>query len=156
MRYSTNTRSKTPPGRYQVHQTLSHWKNRQKTNRRQKTEPKPCHALSSSQPTILLLMPLEASSIGLSLNLVVECAVGFNCVDFLSAAPPKETHSPVASWLVLDWRTVSKVLLQQAGASLISIRSLSVPIMGCAVGVTHAISCCTWCIEIGDAPQWRC
>jgi len=51
MTYSTKTRSNTPPGRYHVRQTLSHWKNRQKTNRRPKTEAKPCHALSSSEMT---------------------------------------------------------------------------------------------------------
>jgi len=49
MTYSTRTRSNTPPGHYHVRQTLSQWKNRQ--NRRQKTEAKPCHALSSSQMT---------------------------------------------------------------------------------------------------------
>jgi len=63
MTYSTKTRSNTPTGRYHVRQTLSHWKTRQKTNRRQKTEDrrqkteaKPCHALGSSQTTILPLM----------------------------------------------------------------------------------------------------
>jgi len=56
MTYSTKTQSHTTPGRYHVRQILSHWKNRQKTNRRQKTEAKSCHALGSSQTTILPLM----------------------------------------------------------------------------------------------------
>jgi len=52
MTYSTKTRSNTPPGRYHVRQTLSHWKtDRKQEDRRQKTEAKPCYALSSSQMT---------------------------------------------------------------------------------------------------------
>jgi hypothetical protein len=90
---------------------------------------------------------------GQCVNLVVDCAVGCNCLVFQSTALPKVTHSPgVSRWC---WKiyinlqylpcAVSKGLLQPAGALLIFVRSLSVPIMGCAVGV-----------EIGEASQWRC
>jgi len=137
MTYSTMTQSNTPPRHYHIRQTLSHCKNWQKTNRRQKTEAKLCHALSSSHATILLLMPLEVTSIGLFLNLVVDCAAGFNSLDFQSTAPPKETHVLLCTPL--------KVMVQQAGASFLRIWSLSVPIMGCAVRV-----------EIVDASPWRC
>jgi len=104
MTYSTKTRSNTPPGHYHVRQTLSLWKTdrKQTEDRRQKTEAKPCHALSSSQTTILLLMPLQASIICRFLSSVVDCAVGFNCLEFQSTAPPKVTHSPVVSWSQLE------------------------------------------------------
>jgi len=69
------------------------------------------------------------------------------------------THSPVVSCSVSRWNiyinlqhlpyTVSKVLLQPAGVSLIPVRSLSVPIMGCAVGVGVGVG-----VEIGDASPW--
>jgi len=128
---------------------------KKQTENKRKTEAKSCHALSSSQMTILPLMPLEASIICLFLSSVVDCAVGFKCLDFQSTAHPKVTHSPVVSWSVSWWNiyinlqylscTVSKVLLQPAEASLIPVRSLSVPMMGCAVSV-----------EIGDASPWWC
>jgi len=149
MTYSTKTRSNTPPGRYHVRQTLSHWKTRQKTNRRQKTEDrkqKPNHAMPWAPPK----RPFSRSCF---LSSVVDCAVGFNCMDFQSAAPPKVIYSFVVSWSC--WKIyinlqylqciVSKVVLQPAGASLILVRNLSVPIIGCAVRV-----------KIGDASPWRC
>jgi hypothetical protein len=150
MTYSPMTRSNTPPGRYHIRQTLSHWK---KTDRKQQDRrQKPNHAMPRAPPK-WPLMPLEASIIALCLNSVVDCAVGFNCLNFQSTAPLKVTHSPVVSWSC--WKiyinlqylacTVSKVQLLPAGASLIPWRSLSVPIMGCAVGV-----------EIGDASPWWC
>jgi len=98
-------------------------------------------------PKRLLLMPLESSILGLRLNSVVDCSVSFNCLDFQSAAPLKVTHSSVVSWSVLHWRTESKVLLQPAGAGLSLVRSLLVPIMGCAVGVG---------VAIGDASPRQC
>jgi len=101
------------------------------------------------------LLLLEASIMGICLNSVVDCVVSFNCLDYQSTAPPKVTQSPVVSWSVSWWNiyinlqylpcTVWKVLHQPAGASVILVRSLSVPIMGCAVGV-----------KIGDASPWRC
>jgi len=98
-------------------------------------------------PKQLPLMPLELSILGLCPNQVVDCAVGFNCLDCQSAAPPEVTHSPSVVWSVLHRRTVLKVLLQPARASLILAGSLTVPIMGCAVGVG---------VRIGAASQWRC
>jgi len=113
-------------------------------------EAKSCHALSSSQMTILPLMPLKASIICLVRSTVVNCAVNYNCLDFQSTAPLKVTYSTVVSWSLLSLsvslgRNVSTILLQPAWASLILVLSLSVPITGFAVGV-----------EIGDAPLWRC
>ena len=90
-------------------------KHRQKTNRRQK----PNHARSWGPPK----RPFSRSCF---LSSVVNCAVGFNCLDLQSTTPRKVTHST-------------------AGASLIPVCSLLVAIMGCALGV-----------ELGDASPWRC
>jgi hypothetical protein len=147
MVYSTKTRSNTPPGRYHIHQTISNWKNRQITNRRQETEDRrqnANHAMPWAPPK-RPLMQFKAAMRDLLLNSVVDCAVGFNSLDFQSTAPPKMTHSPVRLWAVARWITISKILLQAAGVSLIPVRSLSDPMMGCAVS-----------IEIGDASLWRC
>jgi len=84
MTYSTKTWSNTPPGRYHVHQTLSHWQNRQKTNRRQKTEAKPCHALSSSQTT-------PAHGVGV-----------------INPGPTPKLGGWLCCWLQLSWLPVSR------------------------------------------------
>jgi len=84
-------------------------------------------------------------------SIVLSASTAF---DIQSTAPAKVTHRPVVSSSVSWWNfyinlhylpcTVSKVLLQPTGASWMPVRSLSVPIIGCAVGV-----------EIGDASPWR-
>jgi len=147
MGYCTKTQSNTPPGRYHVPEKLSHRKilGRKQTEDRQQ---KPNHPMPWAPPK----GPFSRSWF---LSLIVDCAVGFNCLDFQLTAPPKVTHSLVVSRSVLWWDvhfnlqylscTVSKVLLQPAGASLIPIRSLSVSIMRSSVSV-----------EIGDASLWRC
>jgi len=130
MMYYMKTGSTTPPGRYHVRQTVSHWKNRQNPteDRRQKTEDrrqKPNHAMLWAPPK-QPLMPLEASNIGLCQNSVVDFAAGFNSLDFQSTTPPKVTHSPVVSWLQLEhhWfpyaasRSKSWVLLSVSGSEL--------------------------------------
>jgi len=123
MTYATKTRSNTPPGRYHVRQTLRDWNtDKKQTDDRSQIMPcpevlakdhSPAHAIGGVNH-----MPIPSS--------VVDCAVGFSCLDLQSTAPPKVTHSP-------------------AGASLIPVRSLSVLIISCGVSV-----------EIGDASSWRC
>jgi len=103
---------------------------------------KPNHAMHWAPPKWPFLHTCFLSS-------VVDCAVHFNCLDFLSTSPPMGTHTSVVSWSVLcrniyitlDYLqcTVSNVLIQPAGVLLIPVPILSVPIMGCAFGV-----------EIGD------
>jgi len=99
MTYSTKTRSNTSAGCYHVRTTVSHRKNRQKTNGRQKpkgrSQTMPCPELLPT--TILPLMPLVASIICLFLHSVVDCAVGFNCHDFQSTSSPKVRHSPAGA-----------------------------------------------------------
>jgi len=116
--YSTKTWSNTPPGRYHVHQTLSHWKNRQKTNSRQMTEVASCHALSSSQMTILPLMLLKLGSrfccwlqlSWLPVNHSSECDIQSCCIEIMLENIYKPTVLAVygiegtapMSWIIVD------------------------------------------------------
>jgi len=86
---------------------------------------------------------------GPSLNSAVNHVVSFYCLDFQSTTPVKMKWSPDVSWLVSCWRTVSKVLLQPAGTSLSHLCSLSVPIMGCAVGGGDSVG-------IRNSSPWWC
>jgi hypothetical protein len=62
---------------------------------RQKIETKPCNAPSNSQITFFPLMLMERSMIGVFLNLLVDCTVGFHCLDFRSTTPAKVTDSSI-------------------------------------------------------------
>lgn len=94
MTFSRKTQSLTAARCYHIHETLSQRRHRPKTHRPQNTDAKSCLALISSQTTIPLLMPLEASKMGQFPNSVVDCAVGFNTLQSRSTTLLNITHNP--------------------------------------------------------------
>jgi len=110
MTYSTKTWSNTPPRCYHVHQILCHWTltdSKHTEDKRQQTEAKPCHALSTSQMTILPLMPLATSIIWLVLCSAVNWAGCIQSLDFHSTAAPEVIRSSIVTWLVWCWKYIS-------------------------------------------------
>jgi len=125
MTYSTKTRSNTPPGHYYIHQTLSHWKNRQKTHSTQKpkdnSQTMPCPELIPNDHS-------PAHAIG-----------GVNHMPI-----PK-----VGSWLCcqleLSWLPVNRSSKGDTQSSWSIIDFCTQP-----VGPNHGLCCQCWCgVEIG-------
>jgi len=140
MTYSTKTWFNTHPGRYYVRQTLSHWKNRQKSIRGHKTKAKLCHALSSSKTTILSLMlpqlgrrlcrrlqlsglPVNRSSEGDTQSCcIMICTALKNCIEGTaptswsgidSHTPPLGLNHGFCCWCQ-NWRRVYRAMLPSA------------------------------------------